>query len=79
MGSTASVYCACDSGAYISNGHCNVTDFAKEEIRNNFWLFLLLLCSLYWGGQVITGLVHVTSAGTVAAWWCVSLCSQSVS
>jgi hypothetical protein len=30
---------------------------------------MLLLLSLYWGGQVLAGIVHVTSSGTVAAWW----------
>ena len=69
VGSTAGSYCACDFGVHVSSGTCHIADYAGEEFRHNFWLYILLLCSLYWGGQVIAGLVHVTSAGTVAAWW----------
>lgn len=29
----------------------------------------MLALSLYWGSQVLAGIVHVTASGTVGAWW----------
>jgi Plasma-membrane choline transporter len=36
---------------------------------SNGGIVFLLLVSYYWVHQVLTNIVHVTSAGTVATWW----------
>jgi hypothetical protein len=66
---TVDVYCACASGHLVSSGRCDTSDYARIELRNSWWLYMLLALSLYWGGQVLAGVVHVTSSGTVGAWW----------
>jgi len=64
------VYCACGfSGSQVSSGQCDGADIAKQEVAAHFLIYLGLLLCLFWGSKVISGVVHVTSAGTVAAWW----------
>ena len=64
------VYCACGfSGSQVSSGQCDGADYAKQEVAAHFLIYLGLLLCLFWGSKVISGVVHVTSAGTVAAWW----------
>jgi hypothetical protein len=64
------VYCACGlSGSQVSGGECDSSDFAKQEVAAHFLIYLSLLLCLFWGSKVVSGVVHVTSAGTVAAWW----------
>lgn len=40
---------------------------------SNGGIVFLLLVSYYWVHQVLSNIVHVTSAGTVATWWYVPL------
>jgi len=66
---TMSVACVCSFGAFHSPGQCDSADYFGAELRANVLVYMLFLCSLYWGGQVVAGVVHVTSCGAVAAWW----------
>jgi len=66
---TIEVYCACASGQRVTIGRCDTVDFARTELKNGCWMYFLLALSLYWGGQVLAGIVHVTASGTVGAWW----------
>jgi len=66
---TYGVYCACNHGGLLSLGTCDSSDFFYVELAQNAWLYVLFAASLFWGFQVIAGVVHVTSAGAVASWW----------
>ena len=66
---TYGVYCACNHGSLLSLGTCDSSDFFYVELAQNAWLYVLFAASLFWGFQVIAGVVHVTSAGAVASWW----------
>jgi hypothetical protein len=66
---TYGVYCACARGSLLSLGSCDGADYFYVELKQNAWVYLLFAASLFWGFQVIAGVVHVTSAGAVASWW----------
>jgi len=54
---------------------------SAEEV--NLAVFFVLMLSFYWVHQVLTNLVHVTTAGTIGTWWFVpaeasSCCSRGL-
>jgi len=51
---------------YVTNG-CNAEGECEEE--SNAAVAFLFFTSYYWVVQVISNVVHVTTAGTVGVWW----------
>lgn len=50
---------------------------SEAASTQNAGILFLLLVSYYWVHQVLSNVVHVTSAGTVATWWYVPLEANS--
>lgn len=44
--------------------------YAKATSSQRAGLYLLLALSFYWTLQVLRNVAHVTTAGTIASWWC---------
>jgi len=63
------IYCACMQGLLVTAGECTVGNYAASEVGAHVGVYLALLLCLLWGGKVLSGVVHVTSSGVVAAWW----------
>ena len=61
-----------DQGTSTSNGSATTTDEQhkhKSDDSSQAWVSFGLLISLFWGAQVIRGIVQTTVCGTVACWW----------
>ena len=63
--------CASSDGAttmLLQGGACDAY-YGGSGSALNGGLYFLMLISLYWGGSVISNVVHCVVAGTVSAWW----------